>query len=148
VNFDCISKGQISKKEMDECFKKKKPDYEKYGFYFYKIASIIASRFRLYGDAKDDYIQDAVCVAFLRKDSFNKSKCAYSYFYKIIFNHFLDMMRKQRRRNGIASMYSYDNPDNTYLVDKGIKEDDDDTNIKKKEHQNTLIEMKEIINAY
>lgn len=110
MNFNNINKNFIEKEEINSCLKKENPDWEKASVYFYKIASIIATKFKLHSSLREDCIQEAVSIAYIRRGSFKRERnnCAYSYFYKIIMNHYKDILRKKVRRENIASMVSYE----------------------------------------
>lgn len=116
MNFNLITKEKIDKGDFDQSFRDE--NYEKVSVYFYKIASIVANKCQIRDHHKrQDIIQDSVFVAFKRKRGFDFSKksSAYSYFYKLILNHFKDVLRKEKRRYNIATMVSYEKTeDNVY----------------------------------
>lgn len=118
MNFNKINKDFIEKEEINKCIKKDK-NWEKASVYFYKIACIVANKFKFQYSSREEFIQDAVCTAYIRRKSFDRrrNKCAYSYFYKVILNHYKDILRKILRRNTIAPMVSYEKAveDNIYF---------------------------------
>lgn len=110
MNFNHINKDYITKSEINTCLKVARPNWEEASVYFYKIASIIANKLKFEASIREDFIQDAVCTAFIRRNSFDitRNNCAYSYFYKVILNHYKDMFRKKVRRRNIVKMVSYE----------------------------------------
>jgi hypothetical protein len=110
LNFTKISKSYIEKDEINACIEGDELNWNKLSIYIYKIASIVSNNFGFNSSCRDDYIQDAVCVSYYRRGSFDvkKNNCVYSYFYKVIKNHYKDILRKKYRRTGIATMVSYE----------------------------------------
>lgn len=109
MNFNLINKKRIDKEYFNICLSRNQD--EEVVKYFYKIATIIANYYQIRDyELRQDMIQDAVYVAYKRKNGFrfDLNYSAYSYFYKLILNHFKDIMRKRNRRTNIANIVSYD----------------------------------------
>jgi len=111
MNFNYIDKKPIDKTEFDSYFKNINENSNIICFHLYKIASIIANNHRTPNlDNRENMIQDSVYTAYRRINSFdvNRGKSAFGYFYKLISNHFKDILRKSYRRQNIATFVSYD----------------------------------------
>lgn len=109
MNFNLLDKTKIDKKDFDLQFHKK--DYNNICKYFYKIAHIVANNYMFKDqDKKENMIQDSVYIAYKRINGFDvkRGKPAFSYFYKVIDNNFKDILRKERRRENIARIVSYE----------------------------------------
>jgi len=118
MNFNKLEKLKIDKTEFNSLFNNTDENIDKICMNLYKLASIVAYKKGILDpDRRQDVVQDAVFTAYKRRDKYNKSQnSAYSFFYKVLENHFKDIFRKYSRRESICKMSSFDlTEDNVYF---------------------------------
>lgn len=149
MNFNNIDKKPIDKGEFDSFFGDISKNSNEICLYLYKIANIIANNYRLSNlDTRENMIQDSVYVAYRRINSFDVSrgKSAFGYFFKMISNHFKDILRKDYRRKNIATFVSYDLSEDNSIKYVCFSDNDDDKKCKDDESQFCFIRYNEFVN--
>jgi len=86
---------------------------------FYEMGSQIAHHFDIPYAKRADYIQSSVILSWKKLNNFKpkKNRHAFSFFYQVIRRDFMDQMRKEKKRDGIAKMISTDSARNDWIKD-------------------------------
>jgi len=116
----------IDKKQMDILVSKRNdPDKMRELLKnLYEMSSQIAHHFDIPYNKRDDYIQSAVIRSWMKLDKYDpkRNSHAFSYFYQTIRRDMMNNMRKEKKRDSIASFISSDDSRNSWI--KNIKQFD------------------------
>jgi DNA-directed RNA polymerase specialized sigma24 family protein len=104
----------IDKKRMEQVFKDREKDpkaQRELIDYFFQLAHYHASRLKVDYKVREDYIQDAVSVAYKKSHLYDSSRgsTAFSYFYKAVYMTILyDLRRDNNKKKKGPAFSSFD----------------------------------------